>query len=49
MKPDRRTIDPGILEDPEPDRANRERARDLALACFALLAILAIALWWTQR
>jgi hypothetical protein len=31
------------------DRANRERARDLALMCFALLAILAIVLWWTQR
>jgi hypothetical protein len=31
------------------DRANRERARYLALTCFALLAILAIVLWWTQR
>jgi hypothetical protein len=31
------------------DRSNRERARDLALTCFALLAILAIVLWWTQR
>jgi hypothetical protein len=34
---------------PELDRANRERARDLALTCLALLAILAIVLWWTQR
>ena len=34
---------------PSVDRANRERARDLALTCFGLLAILAIVLWWSQR
>jgi hypothetical protein len=35
---------------PDLDRANRQRARDLALVCFGLLlALVAAAAWWSQR
>jgi hypothetical protein len=41
---------PDTDEEPSVDRANRERALDLALVCFGLLlAIVAAAAWWSQR
>jgi hypothetical protein len=38
------------IPEPSVDRANRERARYLALVCFGLLlALVAAAAWWSQR